>query len=85
MYNAHNSFLDNTILKKNILMNNIELGWLVVLFYGISTLSGTLNAELNYQKIQSSISIVFVYKQLNVKIILFQTIQFSISTQLSSI
>ena len=30
-------------------------------------------------------SIVFVYKQLNVKTFLFQTIQFSISTQFSSI
>ena len=30
-------------------------------------------------------SIVFVYKQLNVKTVLFQTIQFSISTQFNSI
>ena len=32
------------------------------------------------QTIQFSISIVFVYTQLDVKIVLFQTIQFSIST-----
>ena len=35
--------------------------------------------------IQFSISIVFVYKQLNVKTVLFQTVQFSMSTQFSSI
>ena len=33
------------------------------------------------QRIQFSISIVFVYEQLNVKIVLFQTIQFSINLQ----
>ena len=32
------------------------------------------------QTIQFSISIVFIYTQLNVKIFLFQTIQFSVST-----
>ena len=38
-----------------------------------------------FQPIQFSISIGFVYTQLNVKTGLFQTIQFNISTQFSSI
>ena len=38
-----------------------------------------------FQKIQFSISMVFVYKQLNAKTILFHTIQFSITTRFSSI
>ena len=37
------------------------------------------------QTIQFSISIVFVHTQLNVKTVLFQAIQFNISTQFSSI
>ena len=37
------------------------------------------------QTIQTSISIVFVFTQLNVKIVLLQTIQLSLSTQFSSI
>ena len=37
------------------------------------------------QTIQFSISIVFVYTQLNFETVLFQAIQFSISTQFSSI
>ena len=60
-----------------------KIGWLVGLFYRVSILFGSFNAELNFK--QFSISIVFVYKQLNVKTVLFQTIQFSISTQFSSI
>ena len=35
--------------------------------------------------VQLSVSVVFVYTQLNVKTVLFQTIQFSISTHFSSI
>ena len=41
------------------------VGWLVGWFYGISTLFGSFNAELNFK--QLIISIVFVYKQLNIK------------------
>ena len=37
------------------------------------------------QKIPFSISVVFVYTQLNAKTVLFQVIQFCLSTQLSSI
>ena len=37
------------------------------------------------QSIQLSINIVFVHTQINIKTVLFQTIQFSISTQFSSI
>ena len=59
--------------------------WLVVLFYGVSTLFGSFNAELNFKKIQFSISIVFVCKQLNVKTVLFQTVQFTIHTEFSSV
>ena len=51
-----------------------QVGWLVVLSYSVSTPFGLLD-----------ISIVFVYKQLNIKTLLFQAIQFSISTQFSSI
>ena len=43
-----------------------HIGWLIVLFYGISTLFRSFNAEL-FQTIQFSISIVFVYKQLMLK------------------
>ena len=60
-------------------------GWLVVLFYGISTLFGSFNAELSqfdkFQTIQFSISIVFLYIQLNAKTVLFQKIQFTIQKQ----
>ena len=64
---------------------NILIGWLVVLFYGVLNLFRSFNAELNFKHIQFSISIVLVYKQLNVKTLLFQATQFSISTQFSSI
>ena len=43
------------------------------------------NQTVQIQTIQFSISLVFVYTQLNVKIVLFQTIQFTISTQFSSV
>ena len=35
------------------------------------------------QRIQFSISIVFVYTQLNIETVLFQAIQFSVNTQLN--
>ena len=44
-----------------------------------------LSQTVLIQTIQFSISIVFVYIQLNVKTVLFQAIQISISTQFSSI
>ena len=71
-------------------MENLLAGWLVVLFYGVLTLFGSFNAELShfdkFQTIWFCISIVFfVYTQSNVKTVLFQTIQFSLSTQFSSI
>ena len=44
-----------------------------------------IQRKIKFLKIQSCINIVFVYKQLNVKTVLFQTIQFSISTQFSSV
>ena len=54
---------------------------LVVLFYGISTLFGSFNAELShFDKSFKQFSTVF-YTQLNIKTSLFQTVQFSISTQ----
>ena len=59
------------------------VGWLAVFFCGVSTLFGSFNAVLNFKKFSSVY--FFVFKHLNVKIVLFQTIQFSISTQFSSI
>ena len=41
-------------------------------------------SRIKFQTIQFGMSIVFVYKQLKVKTVLFQIIQFSISTQFSS-
>ena len=68
---------------------------MVVLFYGVSTLFGSFNAELSqFDKglhvsrsffLQICMSTFFVYTQLNVKIVLFQTIQFSIRWQFSFI
>ena len=56
--------------------------WLVVLFYSISTLFGSFIVELNhFDKSFKQLSKAFVYTQLNIKTVLFQTIQFSISTQ----
>ena len=40
-----------------------------------------INRRIKFQTIQLSMSIIFVYKQLNVKTILFQTVWFSISKQ----
>ena len=57
------------------------VGWSVVLFYSISTLFGSFNAELNFKRI----SLGFVYKQLRIKTVLFQTFQFSISMQFSAV
>ena len=57
-------------------MVNRLVHWLIVLFYGISTLSGTFNAELRVWYKYN-----FVYIQLNVKTVAVLTIQFSIRTQ----
>ena len=53
-------------------------------FYGVSTLLGSFNAKLNFKQFSLVLSTVFVFTKLNVKTVLFQTIQFSISTQFSS-
>ena len=50
------------------------------LFHGTQFIQAVL-----IERIEISISIVFVYCQLNIKTVLFQTFQFSISTQFSSI
>ena len=59
---------------------------LVVLFYGVSTLFEQFNTELShFDKHFKQFNLVlvqfFVYSQLNVKTVLFQTFQFGISTQ----
>ena len=59
---------------------------LIVLFHGVSNLFGLFNAKLSYfdkSFKQFSLALVqfFVYTQLNVKTVLFQTVQLSISTQ----
>ena len=53
------------------------VGWL---FYGISTLFRSFNAKLKFKQFSLALA-----HSLNVKTILFQAIQFSISTQFSSI
>ena len=76
-----------------MLQNEREMrlvGWLVVSFYGISTLFGSFNAKLSHSdktfKQFSLIKVQFVvYSQLHVKTVLFQTIQFCINTEFSSI
>ena len=59
------------------------VGWLVGLFYGVSALFGSFNADLSHfdksQTVHFSIS-TLLFTQLNVEAVLFQTIQFSIST-----
>ena len=67
-------------------MRNSYNGWLVVLFYGVSTLFGLFNTKLShFDKSFKQFSLVkvhfFVYIQLHVKPVLFQTIQFSLSMQ----
>ena len=61
--------------------------WLVSLFVlqCINPFFLVIQHQIKFQTIQFSISIVYVYKQLNVKTVLFQTTQLSISTQFSSI
>ena len=50
---------------------------LVVLFYGVSILFGSFNAKLNFKQFRLVYSFCL---QTNVKTVLFQTIQFSMST-----
>ena len=68
---------------RTVLTKGHQKGWLIVLLYGVSTILGSFNAELShFDKFQTTqFSIIFVYTQLNVKTVLFQTIQFSISIQ----
>ena len=61
-------------------------------FVKVLTIYVNKTDQIKVQTIQFSINIVFVYKQfnvkkiqLNVKTVLFQTIQFSISTQFCSL
>ena len=82
LINESKPFLPMTLLALD--------GWLAALFYTVSILFGSFNAELIFKTIHFSISIDFVYKLLNVKnvqlndkTVLFQTIQFSISAQFS--
>ena len=60
------------------------VGWLVYLFDCISTVFGSFNVELSHFDKVQAIQIL-VYTQLNIKTVLFQTIQFCIRTQFSSI
>ena len=55
--------------------------WSVVLFYSVLTLFRVIQRRIKSQTIQFSISVVFVYKRLNVKTVLFQTNHFGISIQ----
>ena len=64
-------------------MPNPFLYKLTVLFQTIQV--NICSQTVLIQPIQFTISIDFVYTQLNVKTVPFQTIQFSISTQISSI
>ena len=61
-----------------------SVGLLVLCFTAYQPFSGHLTPNYtilikNFQTIQLSISTLFVYMQLNLKTIVFQTIQFSIS------
>ena len=58
------------------------VGWFVS--QSINTFQ-VISRQIKFQTIQFSIIIDLVYKQLNVKTVLFQTIQYSIGTQFSSI
>ena len=64
-----------------------SVGWLV-LFYSISILFRSFNAELSHLRVLNN-SVKYKYSllftKLNVKTVLFQTIQFSTSTQFCSI
>ena len=53
-------------------MKRVNKCGVLVLFYGVSNLFGSFDAELNFKQF----TLVFVYKQLNVKTVLFQAIQF---------
>ena len=62
--------------------------WLVVLFYGISTLFGSFNGKLSHFDKSPNKSVSYKYRfcmYTDVKTVRFQAIQFSISTQFSFI
>ena len=98
--------LGNTQLKRNMTLTKelssetlkriMKLGWLVVLFYSISTLFGSFNADSSHFDKNfvlvlfclvwfCGISIIISYSMPNpflyILTVLFQTIQFSISIQ----
>ena len=64
----------------------IPFNWLVVMFYDVLTLFELFSAELgHFHKSFKQFSLVqvqfFAHTQLNVKTVLFQTIQFNINTE----
>ena len=88
---VQNKIVQKFQVKKKINQNErilLAVGWFVVLFYGISTFFGSFNTKLShfekFQTIMFSI-VFFIYVQLNAKTVLFETIQFYISTKSSFI
>ena len=69
--------VQSVFIQINSSISNNSVVWLVVLFYGVSTLFRSFNTELNFK--QFSLASVC---SLNVKTVLFQEIQFSISSHL---
>ena len=71
-------------IEITLMLNWIVWNGTILTFKCAIKLNQPTNQPTN-QTIEVSISIVFVYTLLNVKTVLFQTIQFSVSTQFSSI
>ena len=60
----------------------LMISFSVALFYGVSNLFGSFNAELShFEKVFKQPSLVYFFTLLNVKTVLFQTIQCNIRTQ----
>ena len=78
---------DQTVLFLSIQFSMSHLIWFgLVCLYGISTIAGYLMPNPFYTYNQFYFSpFFFIYTELKVKTILFQTIQFSINAQFSSI
>ena len=82
-WNMHILFLEQTVLERGTKNSKkVYLMKLVGCFvlWRINPFE-VIYCQIKFQTIQFSISIIFVYKQLNVKTVLFQAIQFSMSTQ----